>query len=255
MKIIQVTDLHLVNPGETLFGLDPLARLDACIADINHNHADADLVVISGDLTDRGETIAYEALKQSLAALIPPHRLMIGNHDVRNVFLGTFPDAADQNGFVQTCVDTPLGLLLLLDTVDQGNVEGRLCATRLNWLDGRLGEAAERPAFVFTHHPPFDIHMPNLDEVKLVDHDALHEVLERHGKIGYIFSGHVHRPVSGSWRGIPISTLRGTNHQSALVFAGDYRTSMEPPAYAVIFISEDSVIVHTHDFLGESVGR
>ena len=38
MKIIQVTDLHLVTPGQTLCGLDPLARLQACIADINQNH-------------------------------------------------------------------------------------------------------------------------------------------------------------------------------------------------------------------------
>jgi 3',5'-cyclic AMP phosphodiesterase CpdA len=255
MKIIQVTDLHLVNPGELLFGFDPLARLEACIADINLNHADADLVVISGDLTDRGEEIAYDALKERLAALIPPFRLMIGNHDDRSVFLEAFPDAVDENGFVQTWLDTPHGRVILLDTVEQGNVEGRLCATRLGWLDQRLEEAADRSAFVFTHHPPFDIHMPNLDEVKLVDDGALHEVLARHGKIGHIFSGHVHRPVSGSWRGIPVSTLRGTNHQSALVFSGDYRTSMEPPAYAVIFISENSVIVHTHDFLGESVGQ
>jgi 3',5'-cyclic-AMP phosphodiesterase len=34
------------------------------------------------------------------------------------------------------------------------------------------------------------------------------------------------------------------------VFSGDYRTSMEPPAYAVIIVSEDSVVVHHHDFLG-----
>ncbi|MDH6233462.1 Icc protein [Mesorhizobium soli] len=249
MKLIQVTDLHLVNPGEMLVGLDPLARLDACIADINHNHADADLVVFSGDLSDRGEAIAYETLKRRLATLVPPHRLMIGNHDDRAVFLETFPKAADENGFIQTHLDMPHGRVLLLDTVEQGQVEGRLCATRLEWLDERLGEAEGRPAYVFTHHPPFDIHMPTLDVLKLMDHAALYDVLTSHGTVRHIFSGHVHRPVGGSWRGIPVSTVRGTNHQSALVFSGDYRTSMEPPAYAVIIVSEDSVVVHHHDFL------
>ena len=29
MKLIHLTDLHLVPPGETLWGLDPFARLDA----------------------------------------------------------------------------------------------------------------------------------------------------------------------------------------------------------------------------------
>ncbi|PSJ60846.1 phosphodiesterase [Pseudaminobacter soli (ex Li et al. 2025)] len=249
MKLIQVTDLHLVNPGEKHFGLDPLARLEACIADINRNHADADLVVFSGDLTDRGEAIAYEALKQRLATLVPPYRLMIGNHDDRAVFLEAFPEAADENGFIQTHLDLPHGRVLLLDTVEQGQIEGRLCDSRLAWLDERLGEAEGRPAYVFTHHPPFDIHMPTLDELKLMDHAALYDVLARHGAVRHIFSGHVHRPVGGSWRGIPISTIRGTNHQSALVFSGDYQTSTEPPAYAVIIASEDSVVVHHHDFL------
>jgi hypothetical protein len=32
MKIIQVTDLHLVTPGETLCGLDPLARFSHRVA-------------------------------------------------------------------------------------------------------------------------------------------------------------------------------------------------------------------------------
>ena len=57
MKIIQVTDLHLVKPGATLCGLDPLARLQACITDINQNHCDAELVIFTGDLSDTGEEI------------------------------------------------------------------------------------------------------------------------------------------------------------------------------------------------------
>ncbi len=35
MKLIQITDTHLVPPGERLYGLDPRARLEACIADVN----------------------------------------------------------------------------------------------------------------------------------------------------------------------------------------------------------------------------
>jgi 3',5'-cyclic AMP phosphodiesterase CpdA len=252
MKLIQFTDLHLVKPGEKLFGLDPLARLDACIADINRNHADADLVVISGDLTHCGEAIAYEVLKERLATLVTPYRLMLGNHDDRATFLAAFPDTVDETGFAQTWLDTPHGRLILLDTVEPGSDGGRLCETRLAWLAERLAEAADRPVFLFMHHPPFDTHVPALDEVKLADADALRDVLGSHGKIGHIFCGHVHRPVSGSWRGIPFSALRGTNHQTALAFSGDYQTSDEPPAYGVIFIEDQGVIVHFHDFPTEA---
>jgi len=35
MKLIHITDTHLVGPGLRLYGLDPSARLNAAIADIN----------------------------------------------------------------------------------------------------------------------------------------------------------------------------------------------------------------------------
>lgn len=248
MKVIQISDPHLMTPGGLLYGSNPLSRLQACLADIGSNHADADLVVISGDLTNDGERSAYAALSESLAGFGPPCRLMLGNHDDRALFLEMFPQATAERGFVQSVVDRAEGRLLLLDTLDSGHVEGKLCAARLDWLDERLQEARDRPVFLFMHHPPFRIHIPELDRVMLADADALHEVLLRHGNVRHIFAGHVHRLIAGSWRGIPISTLRSTNHQAALDFSQGWSLGREPPAYAVILIDADGVIVHFHDF-------
>ncbi|MEP9372805.1 metallophosphoesterase [Mesorhizobium sp. KR1-2] len=127
MKIIQVTDLHLVAPGEKLFDLDPLTRLEDCIADLNSNHADADLVVFSGDLTERGEASAYASLSDRLKELAAPYRLMLGNHDDRVDFRVAFPEAPVTGGFVQSVADLPAGRVVLLDTHEPGAVEGRLC--------------------------------------------------------------------------------------------------------------------------------
>jgi 3',5'-cyclic AMP phosphodiesterase CpdA len=248
MKIIQLSDPHLMAPGGRLYGSDPLARLDACLADIDRNHADADLVVVSGDLTNDGERAAYAVLRDRLGKFAPPCRLMLGNHDDRALFLEMFADAPAEGGFVQSVFDGGDGRLILLDTLDSGHVEGKLCQARLDWLDERLHEARDRPVFLFMHHPPFRIHMPVLDEVRLADADALYEVLSRHGNVRHIFAGHVHRLIAGSWRGIPVSTLRSTNHQTGLDFSDNWQLGHEPPAYAVIFIDADGVIVHFHDF-------
>ena len=93
MKIIHVSDLHLVKPGHKVWGVDPLARLDACLADIARHHADADFCVISGDLTDRGEVEAYELVRDRLANFPLQTHLLIGNHDIRENFFAVFPDA------------------------------------------------------------------------------------------------------------------------------------------------------------------
>ncbi|TIT69552.1 MAG: phosphodiesterase, partial [Mesorhizobium sp.] len=120
MKIIQLSDPHLMAPGGRLHGSDPLARLEACLADIGRNHADADLVVVSGDLTNDGERAAYAALRQTLAGFVPPCRLMLGNPDDRALFLEMFPEAPAGRGFVQSVFDGSDGRLILLDTLDAG---------------------------------------------------------------------------------------------------------------------------------------
>ncbi|CAN7727748.1 phosphodiesterase [Phyllobacterium sp. LjRoot231] len=250
MKIIQVTDLHLVAPGEALCDLDPLARLQACITDINQNHGDAELVIFTGDLSDTGDEVTYRALAGELTKLLPPFRLMLGNHDDRNAFLNVFDTVQVEDGFVQSVEDTREGRLIMLDTLVPGRPEGRLDEVRLRWLQQRLVEVGDRPVFLFSHHPPFPIYMPLLDRMGIIEADALYALLKEHGNVRHIFAGHAHRPIAGSWRGIPISVLRGTNHQSALDFDPDrIAVTHEPPAYAVIFIGKDSVIAHFHDFL------
>ena len=59
MKIIQITDTHLMPRGTTLHKLNPCERLDACIENIIELHSDAEFCVITGDLTDRGDIQAY----------------------------------------------------------------------------------------------------------------------------------------------------------------------------------------------------
>ncbi len=66
MKIIHVTDTHLISPGETLHELDPEGRFEACMEDIILTHSDAECIVITGDLADKGESVAYEVLQKLL---------------------------------------------------------------------------------------------------------------------------------------------------------------------------------------------
>ncbi|SMH37105.1 phosphodiesterase [Mesorhizobium australicum] len=246
MKIVLVSDLHLVAPGESLFGLDPLKHLEDCIADLNRHHTDADLVVFSGDLTNDGEASAYAALAERLADLAAPYRLMLGNHDDRAAFANAFPQAAMQDGFAQCYVDLPQFRAVLLDTLQPGQVEGRLCETRLTWLDDAL--EGGRDTLLFLHHPPFPIGVPSLDGSRLLDADPLLDVLRRHGNVRHIFAGHVHRFAGGVWRGIPFTTVRGTNHQSALELDGPHAVSFEAPAYALVLADGDGLVVHMHEF-------
>lgn len=246
MKIIHVSDLHLAVPGVLLFGSDPLERLEDCIADLNRHHADADLVVFSGDLANDGEMAAYAALADRLKALIAPYRLILGNHDDRAAFRSFFPAGLDADGFAQSALDIDGWRLVLADTLEPGHVEGRLCEERLAWLDGALRDAAN--VLLFLHHPPVALGLEASDRSRLADAEALLAMLRRHGNVRHIFAGHVHRLAYGTWHGIPFATLRGTNQQSALAFTGPHRVSFEAPTYAVILIRDGVLAIHPHEF-------
>lgn len=254
-KILQITDCHLVPKGETIFGSDPQQRLAAAVVDINRNHADATLCVLTGDLTHHGDPAAYALLRETLSELAVPYQLLVGNHDDRSHLVAAFPEQGrDPNDFIQSFRDTPAGRLVFLDTVDPGVHTGLYCAPRQEWLAEVLAQASDRPVYLFMHHPPFEIAFPKLDQYVMTNGDEFAKVIEIHPNVRHIFFGHVHRPVSGSWRGIPFSALRGTNHQNWLTFDGGRENicSLEPPAYAVIFLDRETTVVHNHDYLDQN---
>lgn len=256
MKIIHLTDTHLVSPGQELYGLLPDKRLRAAIQSINALHADADLVVITGDLTHWGEREAYLNLRACLADLVPPVMPILGNHDDRIRFREIFPSAAtDEHGFVQSLVEGEDEDLLFLDTNQPGTHMGWYCDQRLAWLQAMLDNSSDRPILLFMHHPPFDVELPTMDQIGLHQKQAFEAVMRPHrSRIRHLFFGHVHRPISGSWMGIPFSTLRATSHQVWLDFEarGKIPGSHEPPAYGVVLTSRQAVLVHNHDFLDDS---
>jgi 3',5'-cyclic AMP phosphodiesterase CpdA len=260
MKLIHLTDTHLVAGDARLYGLDPAARLNAAVADIRAHHADAVLAVVTGDLTHWGEPAACANLGSALARLPMPWVAMVGNHDRRAACLEMLAAAPrDGNGFVQGWHDTAQGRCLFLDTLDEGSEAGKLCDRRLAWLEQALATAPASMRFlIFMHHPPFRVGLLAMDQIALADSARFAAILEPfRARIRHLFFGHLHRPLSGSWRGIPFSTLRGTNHQVwfDLEPHAEHLTSHEPPAYGVVLIDEECVIVHAHDYLDASPRR
>ena len=253
MKFIQITDLHIVPPGRELYGLDPEKRLRECLADINENHPDAECIMVTGDLADKGDEVSYAHLKDILGDAKLPLHILIGNHDRRPNFRKVFTSVVvDPNGFVQFTVDTGVGRFICLDTNDEVDRNiGVLCEKRLAWLRAEMDRAAETPVYIFMHHPPFAVGIKRMDQIALQNVETFAEIVTGHDNVRHLFFGHLHRPISGSWYGIPFSFLPSMNHQVALNFVIEHRVpgSLEPPAYAVVFAETNSTIVHVHNFL------
>jgi 3',5'-cyclic AMP phosphodiesterase CpdA len=162
----------------------------------------------------------------------------------------------DPGGFVQALRVFDDASILALDTLDEdgGTSAGYLCEERLLFMEQSLDEApADRPLLMFQHHPPFDTGLPAMDRIKLGNPDEEWAVIARTRRPDYLFLGHVHRPISGLWRGIPFHIQRGVSHQVAFDFENKdgITGSYEGPDYALVEAGPDGVVIHQRPFLFE----
>ena len=249
MKLLQITDPHVGRSGLLNYGVDPRARLEACVADINTHHADAALCLVTGDLVNEGTVEEYANLEPVLRTLKMPVRVLTGNHDERTNLRRFFPDTpVDENGFFQSTIDVPGGRILLLDTLRDGKASGELCAQRLAWLSSALG-AADDAIYIVMHHPPMAVGVEYMDKIGLSNYEDFWTTVGPHREqIKLVVFGHVHRPISGVYRGIAIAGCPSTVHQVALELGPQPELHLnfnhEPPCYAVLDISDQGCIVH-----------
>lgn len=252
MKIIHISDIHLTIPGEEMGGLDPHARFARALADVTRNHADATRIVITGDLAHWGERAAYEALRDAIADLPIPVRLMIGNHDDRATFRAVFDDhPTDANGFINHAETIDGVRYIYLDSVGERTHAGHFCARRRDWLGAEL--TASKRARIFLHHNPMHVGLPAADKIALVGEDRgpFRALLEAHSdRIEYLHFGHVHTPVHGRFAGVQFASVPSTGNQSIpdLKEANLLKNAALAPAYFVLLIDGADTIIHQIPF-------
>lgn len=247
MKIIQISDVHMCPEGQTVVGFNPAARLKRIVDTVNAEHADADLCVVSGDLTDMGDEPSYRRLKPLLDALTMPVHLMLGNHDRRAPFRRVFSDAADDgHGFVQASISVGDHRVILLDTLDEtAPSKGYLCEERLAWLGKHLQIDQTVRTILFLHHPPFSLGVDYFDAMLLRNGADLEHLLDRYRNVQHLAFGHVHFPAFGVSASRSFSASRGTCHPIHPTLTGLRATYVDrPPGYEVLLLDQGRIIVH-----------
>lgn len=252
MKLIHISDIHI--NADPIAGSDSVAGFAACLAHVEKRHADADAVVITGDLTHHGQRHSYVRLREMLEESSLAPFLVIGNHDHRATFREIFPEVeVDADGYVQYVRDIAGHRLVFLDTNLAGNHSGRLGPRRQAWLSARLGEAARvgMPVLLFLHHNPIAIGVLATDILSLVQKKEFAAILRAHrDTVRHVFFGHAHMSLSGSIDGIPFSAPRSTSHPGWPNFEGRLAYGHGPiePSYNLALIDRFNIVVHTIEY-------
>ncbi|OYY76259.1 MAG: phosphodiesterase [Sphingomonas sp. 28-62-20] len=216
MLIAQITDLHIGfvpnTPDEP-----NRQRLDQVLTTLIDGPNRPDLLMVTGDITDRGDEESYARLAAILARCPFPVYPCMGNHDDRRHFSRYFPQVAFRDGFVHYCIKLNGLRLIVLDTLEPGRHGGAFCPTRARWLRTQLDADRTTPTVIVMHHPPIDAGIAwmsgGADEPWV---SRFRAAIAGHDQIRAIWCGHLHRPIAASWHGMTVTVCPASAAQLAL---------------------------------------
>jgi len=252
MLIAHVSDTHVTPEGELLAGrVDSPAQLDRVIDRILAFDTRPDAVLLTGDLTDRGQPEAYAVLRRILRRLPMPVYAIPGNHDLREPLRATFADCAwmPTTPGSRLCYRVALGpyAVIALDSLVEGSDYGELGADQLDWLRDQLRALAGRQTLVMVHHPPVNSGIAVMDAMRLKDAAQFGALIAAHGNVERILCGHLHRSMHLRWRGSVVSVPVSTVEQLVLAFdpSAPLGTVAEPPGFLLHYLDPaDGLISH-----------
>ncbi len=201
MLIAQITDLHIGfepgNPREL-----NQRRLDAVIDALIALDVRPDLVLATGDVSDKAELESYERVREALGRLPFPAFVLPGNHDDRANFRQAFTVPPGPDGFIQYVLEDFPVRIVVLDTLEEGLHGAGFCQVRAAWLDKALAAEPHRQTLIALHHPPADTGIPWMGALPGEPWiQRLFDVVSRHPQVGTLISGHMHRPIATPFAG------------------------------------------------------
>ncbi|NND92156.1 MAG: phosphodiesterase [Granulosicoccus sp.] len=203
-RILQITDMHVVSPPGLVSGRLDTARIlenaiDRILEDW-HKFAPIDVLIATGDITDRGDNESYRLFRKQIERLPAPTLLIPGNHDRREPLRACFSDAPHMpvSGKINWVHDLPDLRIIGLDTLIEGQGGGELDADTLEFLALALDQAGETPVLIALHHPPFQSGIRFMDAIGLESTQGLSDVLQNRTNDIRLVCGHVHGFIVGS---------------------------------------------------------
>lgn len=254
--LLHLSDTHIVAEGVLYDDVDSGLRLREILDDIGSSGIRPDALVFSGDLVDRGEATAYDALRvlvEPIAAEIGATVVWaMGNHDDRAQFRSHLLDTEPSSAPVDLVHDIDGLRIIVLDTTVPGYHHGEITDAQLDWLAGVLEVPSTYGSILVMHHPPIPAVLDLSVLVELFDQHRLAEVV-RGSDIRTILSGHLHHSTSATFAGIPVSVVSATSYtQDLAISVGAIRGRDGAQSHNLVSVYPDTVVHSVVPMRGQS---
>lgn len=240
LKVVQITDLHLGNPGNSMYGraIDTHETLARVLDDVAREFPDVDLMLVTGDVAEDPVAATYDSLRDLLAGQPMPVRCLAGNHDDARLLKETLRDPKLNCEPVAVTGDW---IIVLLDSTVPGRTGGTLGAEELDRLEEALRQHPKHHALVCLHHPVMRVGTGWLDPLGLSNPDDLFRVMDRHPQVRGVLFGHIHQNFEARRHGV---RLMGTPSTCVQFLPGSDGFALDtlPPAWRRLILHPDGRI-------------
>lgn len=216
--VAHLSDPHLLAGGALQYDvIDPEAGLRLALERLGRLDPAPDVLVFTGDLTDKAEPAAYarlvELVEPVAADLGAQVVWVMGNHDERAPYAaGLF--GSDDDGCQDRVYEVAGLRVLALDTTVPGYHHGELTNDQLAWLADQLVTPAAHGTLLALHHPPIPVPMLRAAEIiELLDQQRLADVITGTDVRG-IIGGHFHYTSWSNFAGVPVSVASASCYTS-----------------------------------------
>lgn len=206
--LVQLSDTHLyADAGGRLLGVNTRDSLAQVLALLDTEGLGGHDLVVSGDLVHDESAEGYRRLGQMLNGDRRQLYFLPGNHDDPALMQDLLPGQVviDRQGF-----GYGNWRVLVFSSHQPGEVAGRLGAAALDWLRRELADETAEHVLIFLHHPPVAVGCAWLDELALLDGEALLAVAGASGRVRAIAFGHVHQEYASCHQGMHLLGVPST---------------------------------------------
>jgi Icc protein len=253
--LLHLSDTHLLARGGRLYDrVNSERHLRELFDELQASGGRPEAIVFTGDLADKGEPDAYDALR----AIVEPAagRLgaqviwVMGNHDERASFRKHLFGEVPTTNPIDRVYDIGGLRIITLDSTVPGHHHGEVTSAQLDWLAEELSYSAPHGTILAMHHPPLPSVLDLAVSVELRDQPSLAEVLEG-SDVRSILAGHLHYSSTGMFAGIPVSVASATCYTQDLnVPVGGTRGRDGARAFNLVHVYANTVL-HSVVPLGE----
>ncbi len=192
--LVHLSDLHFGRVDATL--LDPLRELIHKIA--------PDVVVVSGDLTQRAKSEQFEEAKAWLDTLPGPQIIVPGNHDISlyNVFRRFLQPLTRYKRYITDdldpmFVDDEIAVLGVNTARSLTFKDGRVNKEQIETIQAQLSGLPPKVTRIIVTHHPFDL-PKTFDDDDLVDRAPMAMKAFADCGVDLLLAGHLHTSHAGS---------------------------------------------------------